>query len=102
MDIGTILRKLRTSKHLSIYRVSQDTGISPNHIKALENGERNPSLDTLARLCVPLGISLPELINDDAEVSYLTERERALVEQFRTLPDTKADLLLTIAKALNE
>ena len=102
MDIGTILRKLRTSKHLSIYRISQDTGISPNHIKALENGERNPSLDTLARLCVPLGISLPELINDDAEVSYLNERERTLVEQFRTLPDTKADLLLTIAKTLNE
>lgn len=102
MDIGTKLRKLRTSKHLSIYRVSQDTGISPNHIKALENGERNPSLDTLTRLCIPLGISLPELINDDAEVSFLTVRERALVEHFRTLPDAKADLLLTIAKTLNE
>ena len=102
MDIGTKLRKLRTSKHMSIYRVSQDTGISPNHIKALENGERNPSLDTLARLCVPLGIALPELINDDAEVSYLTERERALIEHFRTLPNTKANLLLTIAKTLNE
>ncbi len=101
MDIGAKLRELRKAKQLSIYRVSHDTGISPNHIKALENGERNPSLDTLARICVPLGISLPELINDDAETTYLTEKERELVEYYRTLPDEKADLLITIAKTLN-
>lgn len=102
MEIGVKLKKLRTSKHLSIYRVSQETGISPNHIKALENGERNPSLETLARICVPLAISLPELVNENADVSYLTEKERALVEYFRTLSDSKADLLLTIAKTFNE
>ena len=102
MEIGNRLRSLRKSKSLSIYKISQETGISPNHIKALEQGERNPSLDTLARICVPLGVSLPELLNDDAGVSYLTEKERTLVEYFRTLPESKAELLLTIAKTLNE
>ena len=102
MEMGKKLRELRTSKHLSVYRISQDTGLSPNHIRALERGERNPSLETLSRLCVPLGISILELLCEDEEVSYLSERERTLVEYFRTLPDAKADVLLTVARALNE
>mgnify|MGYP002861832128 CR=1 FL=1 len=102
MEMGKKLRELRTSKHLSVYRISQDTGLSPNHIRALERGERNPSLETLSRLCVPLGISLLELLCEDEEVSYLSEKERTLVEYFRTLPESKADLMLMIAKTLNE
>ena len=38
MDMGKRLKELRTSKHLTVYRISQDTGLSPNHIRALERG----------------------------------------------------------------
>ena len=40
-------------------------------------------------------------VNDDAETTYLTEKERELVEYYRTLPNEKVDLLITIAKTLN-
>ncbi len=102
MEIGKKLRQIRTSKKISIYKLSQETGISQNHIKDLENGHHNPSLDTLTRLIVPLGITLPELFNDDTEISYLTERARALVEVFRLLPDARADLLLSVAQTFIE
>ena len=102
MEIGERLRNIRKSKGLSIYKLSQDTGISQNHISDLELGRRKPSVETLKRLIVPLGITLAELFNEYTEVSFLTEKERELVENYRTLPDNKADSLLNLSRLLNE
>lgn len=102
MEIGERLRSIRKAKGLSIYKLSQDTGISQNHISDLELGRRKPSVETLKRLIVPLGITLSELFNENTEVSILTENERELVENYRTLPDNKAENLLNLSRLLNE
>ena len=102
MEIGKRLRALRKSKGLSIYKLSQETGISQNHISDLELGRRKPSVETLKRLTAPLGISMAELFNEDGEVTILSDNERELVENYRTLPDVKADSLLTLSRLLNE
>lgn len=96
------IRKLRTDKGMTIYQLSKDTGITQNHISDLENGRRNPSLDTLRRLIVPLGISLSELFCEDETVTYLSEKERVLVENYRSLPEEKGKLLLEMSNALNK
>ena len=36
------IRKLRTAKGLTIYKLSKKTGITQNHISDLECGRRNP------------------------------------------------------------
>ena len=100
MEIGERLRTLRKSKRISIYRLSQETGISQNHISDLETGKRNPSVETLKRLVEPLGISLSELFNEDGVVSVLNENERELVENYRLLPDEKASVLLKLSDML--
>ncbi|MDE6593930.1 MAG: helix-turn-helix transcriptional regulator [Oscillospiraceae bacterium] len=102
MIIGERLRYVRKSKNMSIYKLSQETGISQSHISDLELGRRKPSVETLSRLVVPLGITLSELFNENDEVSILTEKERELVEYYRTLPNEKAELLLKLGKSLNE
>lgn len=102
MEIEERLKQIRNSKKLSIYKVSQESGISQNHIKDLENGRRNPSLETIKRLAVSLGITLPELLNENSEVSILSEKEKLLVEYYRRLPDQKAELLLQLGKTLLE
>lgn len=96
------IKNLRNAKGLTIYKLSKETGITQNHISDLECGRRNPSLDTLKRLIVPLGISLSELFCDDETITYLTESERKLVENYRTLPDDKGKLLLEMSEALNK
>lgn len=96
------IRKLRTAKGLTIYKLSKETGITQNHISDLECGRRNPSLETLKRLIVPLGISLSELFSEDETVSYLSERERQLLENFRNLPDEKGEFLLQMSSILNK
>ncbi|MBR3447046.1 MAG: helix-turn-helix transcriptional regulator [Oscillospiraceae bacterium] len=100
IDIAQRIRQIRTSKEISIYRISKDTGISPNYISDLENGRRNPSLDTLERLIVPLGITLAELFSTDDSASYLSEKERQLVENYRLLPDEKGNFLLQMSEML--
>ena len=44
MDIGSKIKKLRTDKGLSMYRVTQITGISGHHIKGIEEGTRQPTI----------------------------------------------------------
>ncbi|HIU56631.1 MAG TPA: helix-turn-helix transcriptional regulator [Candidatus Ornithomonoglobus merdipullorum] len=100
MDIAERLRTVRKSKNISVYRLSQMSGISETHIRDLERGDRNPSFDTLSRLAKPLGLSLSELFNESDTAAFLTKDEKELVECFRMLSQDKADSLLRFLKTL--
>lgn len=102
MNIGERILKMRKAKNISVYRISMETGISQNHIRDIELGRRNPSVETLSRLVAPLGITLSELFNEDENLSYLSENERRLIENYRLLPEEKAKLLFELSKLLNE
>lgn len=102
MEIGKKLCKLRKNKKMSMYRLTQLTGVSGNHIKGIEEGTRQPTIETLQRLAVALGSSLAEIFNDNTECAYLTEKERRLIENFRTISEEKADALLEMSNVLNK
>ena len=102
MEIGKKLCKLRKNKKMSMYRLTQLTGVSGNHIKGIEEGTRQPTIETLQRLTVALGSSLAEIFNDNTECTYLTEKERQLIENFRTMSEEKADALLKMSNVLNK
>ena len=99
MEYGKRIKALREAKKISIYRLSQDSGISQGHISDLENGINQPTIETLKRLLAPLGCSLSEFFNE-GEVSVLSEKEKELVASFRTMPDEKAELFLQLGKIL--
>ena len=101
MEYGKRIKALREAKKISIYRLSQDSGISQGHISDLENGINQPTIETLKRLLAPLGCSLSEFFNE-GEVSVLSEKEKELVASFRTMPDEKAELFLQLGKILNQ
>lgn len=101
MKIGSRLRKCRTEKGFSIYRLSNETGISQNHISAIENDRRQPTVETLERLVTPLGVTLAELFNTDGDVSYLTQNERDLVKNYRSMPEESANLFLGLSDVLS-
>lgn len=102
MDIGRKLRRLREEKNMSMYRLTQITGVSGHHIKGIEEGTRQPTIETLQRLVSALGSSLAEVFNDDDKCTYLSHRERRLIENFRTLSEEKAEALLTMSDVLNK
>ncbi len=100
MKLGERLKMYRTSKGYSIYKLSMLTEISQNHISAIENNKRQPTIDTLERLISPLGITLAELFNSDTDVSYLTESERELIENYRNMKNSDADLFYKLSNSL--
>lgn len=100
MEVGKKIRDLRENKKMSVYRLTQITGISGNHIKGIEEGTRQPTIETLQRITAALGSSLAEIFNDDMECYYLSQSEKRLIENFRILPKEKADALLIISDAL--
>ena len=101
MDISKRLKNLRTAKKVSVYRLSQLSGVSETHIRDLERGDRNPSIDTISKLATAMGLSLPELLNETDNANYLNFKEQTLVECFRNLSDDKADALLAFLKTLS-
>ena len=101
MEYGKRIKALREAKKISIYRLSQDSGISQGHISDLENGINQPTIETLKRILAPLGCSLSEFFNE-GEISVLTEKEKELVASFRTMPDEKAELFLELGRILNQ
>lgn len=102
MDIGKKIKDIRTSKGLSMYRITQITGISGHHIKGIEDGTRQPTIETLQKLLIPLGITLAELFSTDSSSTYLSDKERTLIENFRSLNMEKADALLYFSEVLKE
>lgn len=102
MDIGKKIKHIRTSKGLSMYRITQITGISGHHIKGIEDGTRQPTIETLQKLLVPLGITLAELFSTDSSSTYLSDKERTLIENFRSLNMEKAEALLYFSEVLNK
>ncbi|MDE7362879.1 MAG: helix-turn-helix transcriptional regulator [Oscillospiraceae bacterium] len=101
MNLGKRIMDIREAKGITRYRVNQITGISGQHIKGIEEGTRQPTIETLEKLVVPLGVSLAELFNE-GECMYLSDRERQLIENFRIMSNEKSEALLIMSEALKK
>lgn len=102
MELPAKLKKLRESRGISIYKLTKISDVSENHIRLIERGESQPSIQVLERLLKALGTNLAEFFNEDSEVIYPTEYERDLLRHVRSLSSEKADAVLSIAKLLNK
>ena len=100
MNLAERLKSARRAKEMSVYKLSQISGVSQTHIRDLERGDRNPSLDTLDRLAKPLGLSLSDLVRENEEVSFLNAKEQKLLTLFRALPERQAQTLLEFLDTL--
>ena len=65
--MGKKLQKLRKDRAMSMYRLTQITGVSGHHIKGIEEGIRQPTIETLRKLTEALGSSLAEFFNEESE-----------------------------------
>lgn len=61
-NVALILRLERERKGLSMTRVAEMSGLSQGMISLVEHEERNPSLDTLVRICCAMQIDLSAVL----------------------------------------
>ncbi|MDE7431383.1 MAG: helix-turn-helix domain-containing protein [Lachnospiraceae bacterium] len=95
MEIGERLYHWRNHKNMSVYKLSRLSGVSENHIRNIENGNKQPTYKILQAITDGLNITLSEFFNtDDGHVSYLSDGERRILEYYRRMPKDKADILI--------
>lgn len=63
MNIGTLLRKYRKERKLTLKAVAEKATISEGFLSQVENDVNSPSVDTLMRICNAIGVNAGELIS---------------------------------------
>ncbi|WP_191600878.1 helix-turn-helix domain-containing protein [Marinomonas algicola] len=61
-SLGRNIQKLRMSKSLSLSQLAQDAGLAKSNLSRIEQGEGNPTLETIWRLAVQLGVPFGDLV----------------------------------------
>ncbi|MBL3757738.1 helix-turn-helix domain-containing protein [Bacillus paranthracis] len=62
--LGERIRFFRKEQNLSQERLGELSNIHTNHIGAIERGEKNVTIESLAKITHGLGITLEELFRD--------------------------------------
>jgi transcriptional regulator with XRE-family HTH domain len=61
-EVARLLREMRKQRGLSMTELAQRSGLSRAMISFIESEFRNPSLDTLLRVCCALNVELAAII----------------------------------------
>ena len=94
MELGAKLKKMRKSKGISVYRLSDLTGLSADHIRKIERDAKVPTVETIRRYLAPLDVSLSEFFYEDEEQVFVTPDEKHLIDVYRLLSEDKAKALI--------
>ena len=98
MKLSAKLRELRTKNNLTLKDLSAKSGISVSFISDIENGRRNPSIETLKTLANALGVSADEFLKDSSTNTKSKDTKTELNK--RDLKDIAKDVD-SIMKKLN-
>ncbi len=99
MSLGQRIRKRRQDLEITQRQLAEALGVTPQHISAVEQDKRTPSLPSLAKLAEELGVT----------VDYLMTGKEGVITDI--IPAIKADkslnletkrALIALVKALRE
>lgn len=60
--LGRNLKRIRTEKNMSQGDIARALGVDRGYISNIENGKRNPTLATIAKIAQVLKVSADELL----------------------------------------
>lgn len=63
MNLGSLIRKYRKEKKLTLKALAEKTGVSEGFLSQVENNVNSPSVDTLINICNGIGVSAGDLLN---------------------------------------
>lgn len=86
MDIIRHLNELRLERNMSVYRLSELTGINQSTLANTFSRNVIPSIKNLVSMCEAMGITPAQFFTEGETCGLLTEEETELIEDFRNLP----------------
>ncbi len=67
--VGQKIRTLRLLQNLTQEKVALTAGMWTSQLGAIERGEKNPTLETLARIADALNVDVKDLFDDSGQLS---------------------------------
>lgn len=79
--VGSIVRRLRRRGGLTLEQLAGSSGVSRAMLSSVERGDKNPTLPVLAKIAAGLGVTMSELMGEQAPwvVASVTTRRNRLV-----------------------
>lgn len=74
--LKTNIRKLRTELGWSQEKLAEKINVSPSHITQIENGNRSPSIETIAKISNAFGVEYSDLFFPNIESSKNKEKSQ--------------------------
>lgn len=93
------LSKLREQKGVSAREMSSALGMANNYIDSIENRKSYPSMEMFGYICEYLDITPQEFFEEENECP---ERLRELMAEAKRLSPDSLELVLNIAKKMNQ
>lgn len=102
MDILHRIDFLRSERGWSVYKLSNEAGITQSTLANMFSRGTLPSISTLTDICAALGITLSEFFHEEGEATKLTAEELNLVQNYRKLsPKNKQAVEMLIENLKN-
>ena len=92
--LGAAIKAARTENKITQEQLAEMIGVVPSHIKQMEAGNRNPSVEVLYKLAHTLNFSVDDVFfpsrKDDQELLYKIERslQNCSVHELRVVYST--------------
>jgi len=93
VDIGERLAYLRKERKLSQAALAERSGLSQTYISDIEKKGKQPTYDTMLKLCNGLGISLIELLGGESFANSLPSHLSNLLNRARNLTPNQIEAL---------
>lgn len=83
INVGQRITQLREAQGLTVNKLANLSGISQSHLREIELGNKNPTVETLSYFCESLNITLSDFFkeSDDNITPVLLKSMRKLSEQ---------------------
>lgn len=78
-----VIKMLRTSKNITLYKLSKDTNLSRTYLRNLENNKTfNPTLRVLEKIANALDVNIKQLFYSLDEIEPLRDEMHSRIDQF--------------------
>ena len=92
MNVAERIRELRIEKGLTVNRLANLAGVSQSHLREIELGNKQPTVEYLSYICAGLGI--------DLEYFFSTGKNDPLYEAIGNLNEEQKEALLQFLKTI--
>lgn len=100
MTIMQRINQLNAERGWTLYRLSEMANLSVYTLYACQNKNREPSNETLKKVCAAYGITTYEFYHDVYEIPELTDRQRSILRKSMLLNDSELELIEKLQDAL--